>query len=425
MMYRTAVRAGVLLALSLAPLVTAGHAQASSTQRYNMVDIGTLGGTDTTSRSITNNGQIVGTSQVRNGRYDAFLYARGKMKDIGHWTADDINSAGEVVGTYTDDLGVMHGIIWKPGGYPRELDTLGGQYGGVFAINQKGDVVGVAQTTISDSYKSPFGGLCNSRACRGVTYPPDATGPAHDLGALSGGQSWALDINDKGVEGGWATTSAKSPFGGQVQYPVLFSAGRIIREPMPAYSGEVESLNDHGVAVGVVDSKRAAPGGGGGPKILPAEWRNGRLTMLPIAANGGKNDEAYVFATNNSGVAVGFSGYPCGNLCVYIETATIWTGGKAINLGNRVPRSSFTLYRADDINDEGQIVVDGDTSPNTNNGIQHSFLLTPCSGSSCKPFDATAIKPQVGPHGRPTSLVKEQYQPVCCNETPTFNWYGR
>ena len=48
-----------------------------------MLDIGSLGGGDTSSLAITENGQIAGMSHTAPGKLRAFLYRRGHMKNLG------------------------------------------------------------------------------------------------------------------------------------------------------------------------------------------------------------------------------------------------------------------------------------------------------------------------------------------------------
>ncbi|TNY05830.1 DUF3466 family protein, partial [Escherichia coli] len=48
-----------------------------------MNDLGTLGGSDSTARSINNTGQVVGYSSILDPRTNhAFLYSNGVLKDL-------------------------------------------------------------------------------------------------------------------------------------------------------------------------------------------------------------------------------------------------------------------------------------------------------------------------------------------------------
>jgi probable HAF family extracellular repeat protein len=79
-----------LVPLAMASAHTAG---AASTQAYNMVDIGSLGGSNefcntcfqTVHGGLNNKGQIAGISATKDGSFHAFLYSGGKMTDLGPW----------------------------------------------------------------------------------------------------------------------------------------------------------------------------------------------------------------------------------------------------------------------------------------------------------------------------------------------------
>ena len=69
-----------------------------------MIDLGTLGGTDSWAFGINNNGQIVGGSYTASGQDHAFLYSGGTMTDLGtlpggaYSRASGINNNGQIVG---------------------------------------------------------------------------------------------------------------------------------------------------------------------------------------------------------------------------------------------------------------------------------------------------------------------------------------
>ncbi len=73
-----------------------------------MTDLGTLAGEEGTSfaSGVNNRGQVVGTSTTRDGSYRAFLWANGKMRNLGTLSggrdlgsrAAAINDRGQIVG---------------------------------------------------------------------------------------------------------------------------------------------------------------------------------------------------------------------------------------------------------------------------------------------------------------------------------------
>ena len=74
-----------------------------------MIDLGTLGGTNSYAYGINSDGQVVGASDSAGSGWRAFLYSGGIMTDLNSlidpssgwflsW-ADDINDSGQIVGT--------------------------------------------------------------------------------------------------------------------------------------------------------------------------------------------------------------------------------------------------------------------------------------------------------------------------------------
>ena len=73
---------------------------------YQLIDLGSLGGTGSMARSINNHGQIVGSAQDSSGREKATLF--------------DSTSGGKNI----------------------DLSTLSGSYSGAYSINDRGQIVG-------------------------------------------------------------------------------------------------------------------------------------------------------------------------------------------------------------------------------------------------------------------------------------------
>ena len=151
---------------------------------YNM---GTLGGTYSTARGVSQSGQVVGAAYPATGARHAFLYNAGRMTDLGTLTGDvgssaqAINSYGQIVGTSYNAGAIGHAFLWS-GGSMQPLGTLGGTISAAFGINDYGLIVG-ASTLAGDRNAHAF-----------VRW----NGRLWDMGTLGGDSSYALAVNNRG-----------------------------------------------------------------------------------------------------------------------------------------------------------------------------------------------------------------------------------
>jgi probable HAF family extracellular repeat protein len=183
-------------------------------QHGRLTDLGTLGGENSTvgNKGINDQGQVVGTAETTavdptgtdgSLKFHAFLWDRGKMRDLGTLgnapdsLAVGINERGQVIGLSlvngsTFDGRNGYGFIWQDGKMAA-LGTLGGSYSSPTAINNRGWIVGRSSL--------PGDVIGHAALWR--------HGHATDLGTLPGDvSSEATDITDRGQIVGDSCSSA-------------------------------------------------------------------------------------------------------------------------------------------------------------------------------------------------------------------------
>jgi probable HAF family extracellular repeat protein len=178
-------------------------------QKGKLTDLGTLGGPNSGSSAINDRGQVVGqadTTAKYTGGYlagwpigHAFLWQNGKMRDLGTLGGESsralaINERGQVVGQADTKTG-SHAFLWSTGRM-RDLGSFGGLTSEPRAINERGQVVGVADTTATDKKGNPIRHAFLWQNGRLI-----------DLGTL-GGSSEAVAINERGQIIGWSETKS-------------------------------------------------------------------------------------------------------------------------------------------------------------------------------------------------------------------------
>jgi probable HAF family extracellular repeat protein len=165
-----AVMAAILTTISLALSAPAGadpQPQPNSempAQGYTMGGQGYLldhgqfrriavpGATGTLPRGTNNRGQIVGIYDDARGRSHGFLWERGRYRTINHPRATgttpegfsgsgafDINSRGQIVGTYVGRDGRTHGYLWDRGRF-RTIDAPDATDTAAYSINNRGQI---------------------------------------------------------------------------------------------------------------------------------------------------------------------------------------------------------------------------------------------------------------------------------------------
>jgi len=179
-----------------------------------------------------------------------------------------------------------------------------------------------------------------------------------DLQTLGGANSWMNwgGINDRGEAVGMAETSVPDPDGedfcgfgtGKTCRPFLWQNSHMSALPiLGGNNGSASDINIRGQIAGFAETAVTDPGCGGLPNktTLAVLWEEGQAQPLPTV---GSDPDGQAFAINNQGQAVGYSG-----TCTAAIHAVLWENGTAFPLADfGHPRSN----RASGINNRGQVV---------------------------------------------------------------------
>lgn len=118
---------------------------------HGMRDLGTLGGRGSHAVAVGRRNHVVGYADTEDGAYQAFLHDGTRMTGLGtlggrNSYATAVNAHGHVVGAAHDAHGYRRAFLYKPGTGMVELPALGGRASVATAINDHGMVVGAAET---------------------------------------------------------------------------------------------------------------------------------------------------------------------------------------------------------------------------------------------------------------------------------------
>lgn len=241
-----------------------------------------------------------------------------------------INNGGLVVGISengTTDTATGYpeyrAVTWKNGAI-ENLGTLGGSVSQAFAVNNQGDVVGVAANTVPDPYSVSLG-PCTTLNCWPVTTQQRAmlwkAGVPRDLGTLGGGDAVAYFVNNAGAVAGVSYTNdtPNGTTGIPTQAPFLWENGRMANlGTLGGTVGIVFGLNNRGQVAGQSNLP--------GDQYYHAFLWGGR-GMRDLGTLGGHTSTTYWL--NNAGDVVGASKLPGDQTF----QAFIWVQGHMFELG--------------------------------------------------------------------------------------------
>jgi probable HAF family extracellular repeat protein len=163
------VHACALIALAAAPATTAAQ-ESQAKVRYTITDLGTLsGGNFSQATFVNSNGLITGISTTAEGTQHAVAWYHGSIFDFGtslggpNSGAFGVNESGLISGqaetSETDRnnenfCAYFTGLQCRPfawhDGEIKQLPTLGGNNGTVGPPNRRGQIPGIAETSVAD-----------------------------------------------------------------------------------------------------------------------------------------------------------------------------------------------------------------------------------------------------------------------------------
>ncbi|WP_377476117.1 MAG: putative Ig domain-containing protein [Microcoleus anatoxicus] len=327
-------------------------------QIYSIIDLGTLGGSESRAWAINKNGQVVGDAQTGSGQFRAFQFTDintnqqldpGEMQDIGivgnalESRGRDINNNGQVVGFLTTSTGSTRAFLWNSTSGMQELKELKGSSNSALSINNNGVAVGFFNVNQFQFHVS--------------RWQNDQDLPLIDKQIDK--SSWATGINDSGQIVGYTDING-NPIRAFLYESGEMKDARDLGTLNSTSTTRAWDINNQSQVVGQSGSKAFFWSSNGGIKDL-GSLGSGSSQALAINNQtqvvGKSNNSAFIWSDSNSN---GQS-----------------DPGEMIDLNTLLPSNAgWSLTEAQDINDAGQIVGTGIINNKT-----HAFLLTPIPSS--------------------------------------------
>lgn len=321
----------------------------------SLINLGTLGGSESGGNAINNAGQVTGISKTAEDlEWHAFLWDGTSMQDLGtlggtNSYAEGINDSGQVTGV-SDIAGdaASHAFLWN-GEDLLDLGTLGGAASEGRDINAAGQVTGIAKTA--------------SGADRAFRW---SDGVMQDLGTLGGAGSGRVN-GDLYINASGQVAGASDIAGSAATHAFLWSDGTMQDVGALLFSSDPLGINDAGQIVGTSTNVPPYPVTASRAFL----WDGGNL--LDLGNLGG---------TRAGATGINGSGHVLGNSALEGDTEFhpfLWIEGVMYDLTNLIdpadPLEPFvTLGRATDINDHGQILVHGTDSRTSGERV---YVLSP------------------------------------------------
>jgi probable HAF family extracellular repeat protein len=358
---------------------------------YFVKDLGTLGGSGGVAEGISNRGWVVGSANLAGDQSGhAFLWRDGVTTDLGtlggvnseeQWPVKD--NRGLIVGSaetsamdpFTEDFCgfgansgvpptglICLGFLWQDG-VMTALPTLGGNNAQALGVNNRGQMVGLAETSIQDA---------NCAApqvfdIEAVIWGPQV-GEIHKLPPLPGDvSSWAIGINDReqvvGLSGNCVSPNFNAPGAVVPQHAVIWEDRTVAN--LGNLGGTTTfpwAINSKGQVVGQATLTDDVT-------LHTFLWQKGVITDLGVLP---ADFVSGAFGLNDRGEVVGGScdqNFNC--------RAFLWQNGVMADLNALVKPGSTSLYLifGNDINSRGEIAA---YAFDQSNGEFRAAVAIPC-----------------------------------------------
>jgi probable HAF family extracellular repeat protein len=348
---------------------------------YIVTDLGTFGGTFGVALGMNNRGLVVGFSNLPDNTSHAFLWKKGVLIDLGTLGGPNSNAPwppnerGEVGGfaetSVLDPLGedfcsfgthlICLPFVWQKG-VMSPLPTLGGNNGQARQINNRGQVVGNAETITPDP-------TCVSPQVLQFNPVVWENGDIRELPTLSGDPDGsAYSINDKGQAvgetGNCAGFGPTGAFSANLLHGVLWDHGTV---------KDLGKLQGSHLIPLIINNQTQIVG-----YVVTASTQRAFLWQDGVATDIGTvpgDVLARALGINNRSQVVGISCDIDGNCRGFL-----WENGLMTDLNTLIPADSdLFLIAGIGVNDRGQICG---LAFQISTGELHPFLATPSNAQT-------------------------------------------
>jgi probable HAF family extracellular repeat protein len=334
---------------SIDPLTGAPEFDVVLWDNGQIMNLGTLGGTQGIANATNKHDQVVGGALTATP--DPFANSPQSACQVLVNNGNSCSGFPFAFNTlFAPATTETHAFLWQ-NGFMSDLGTLGGPDSNAWVINDHGQVAGWSYTSF---VANPSSGVPTVDPF--LWSPED--GKMTDLGSLGGTFGAPFWLNNRGQVVGTSNLA-----GDQTWHPFLWDHG-VLKDlgTLGGNDGEAYFISESGDVVGRAD---VSPNSINHHAFL---WKNGVMTDLGILS-GGPCSTAY--SVNSRDQVVGSAG-----ICFQGGHGFLSENGQPIvDLATLVlPGSNITVNDAFFINDRGEIAGTG-VLPN---GDQHAVLLIPC-----------------------------------------------